>query len=318
MNSVRMDSALFCVLGHQFFGQFCIKKGGLLGGTGFYSILTPKSLASLAAADLGKTGKLFLRHGFSAHYFLNLHQLRHYTNTIADQSGIPNEVVTAWSGRKSREQTYEYIHTSHAERSARVSDVQIKTNDVAQPIRWVSSKEIVQEFNLPASVTSTGVCTQNLAVSPCEFLNDFVSSCFMCPSACYIAGDSDAIAMLEKDSQFQQRRIEAVKTDDRLKVSQTMQDWFILHNRNTQVLVQLVQLMKDEPKGTVISFNDKVQQFNLVDAKTKKITHVMAKLTDSHGDLKRALEQQRKSTAEPSSSDGLAKLMAKYSLVETA
>lgn len=319
LNSVRMDVALFCVLGHQFYrNNSHTKRGGALGGSGYYAILTPKSLATMAAFDLGKKGKFFSRHGFPSRYFLNLHTVRHYTNTHADQSGIPNDVLTAWSGRKSREQTHEYIHTSHAERTARVSDVQTKTNDTTQPIRWISRKEIEQGFNLPASVTSTGVCTQNLIVSPCEFLNDFISSCFMCPNACHVAGDTDAIATLEKDCQFQQRRVEAVKTDARLTVSKAMQDWFILHDRNTQVLAQLVQLMKEQPKGTVISFNNKGQQFNLVDTQTKEINHVVAMLTDSRSDLDKAIEQQNKPESERQPNDDLTQLMAKYSLVETA
>lgn len=319
LNSVRMDTALFCVLGHQFFASNAKgKKGGRLGSRGYYSIVSPKSLAQLAAYDLGNQGNYFTRHGFKSRYFLNFHQLRHYTNTVAERSGIPNEVVTAWSGRKSREQTHEYVHTSHADRSARVSDVQTKTNDTTQPIRWVSRNEIEQEFNLPASVTSTGICAQNLIVSPCEYLNDFVSSCFMCPNACHVAGDTDAIATLEKDCQFQQKRLEAVRADARLAVSKAMQDWFILHNRNTQVLAQLVQLMKEQPKGTVISFNDKGQQFNLVDTKTKAITHVVAKLTDSRSDLEKALDQQNKGEPERQPNDDLTQLMAKYSLVETA
>lgn len=320
LNSVKMDVALFCVLGPQFVksGSNKTRGGGVTGHHGYYHILVPRSLATAASWDLGQRGEIFLRHGFSSNHFLNFHQLRHYLNTIADKSSIPNEVLTSWSGRKSREQTNEYIHTSHAYRSSRVGDVQAKTNESTHPIRWVSSKEIVREFNLPASVTSTGICTQNLVVSPCEFLNDFISSCFMCPNACHVAGDSDAIETLEKDCQFQYRRLEAVKNDNRLNVSRAMQEWFVLHNGNTQVLTQLVQLMKDMPAGTVISFNEKAQQFNLLDAKSKKLTQVVAKLTDSRKDLQNALERQNKATDEPRSNEDLTKLMAKYNLVETA
>jgi len=318
LNSVKMDVALFCVLGHQFFKNGANRKrGGVPGQQGYYHILTPRSLSTMASWGLGKSGDIFLRHGFSSNYFLNLHQLRHYTNTIADKSGIPNEVLTAWSGRKSREQTYEYIHTSHAERSSRVAGVQKKATETTQPIRWVSSNEIAREFNLPASVTSTGLCTQNLVVIPCEYLNDFVSSCFMCPNACHVAGDGDAIDTLEKDCQFQHRRLEAVKNDNRLGASRAMQEWFVLHNFNTQVLAQLVQLMKDMPVGTVISFSEKARQFNLLDAKSKKLTQVLAKLTDSHKDLQNALARQEKATDEPRSNRDLKELMAKYSLAET-
>tara|TARA_B100000749_G_scaffold258377_1_gene228418 strand:- start:325 stop:747 length:423 start_codon:yes stop_codon:yes gene_type:complete len=139
----------------------------------------------------------------------------------------------------------------------------------------------------------------------------------MCPNACHVAGDGDAIDTLEKDCQFQHRRLEAVKNDNRLGASRAMQEWFVLHNFNTQVLAQLVQLMKDMPVGTVISFSEKARQFNLLDAKSKKLTQVLAKLTDSHKDLQNALARQEKATDEPRSNRDLKELMAKYSLAET-
>ncbi|NTV49977.1 MAG: hypothetical protein HGB32_11360 [Geobacteraceae bacterium] len=314
---IKMDTALFCFLGHQYYGQAAIRKaGGAQGGSSFYNLLSPATLAKSAAVDVGRRGSLFIRHGFSSRLFLNFHQLRHYTNTLADRSGIPNEIITAWSGRKSREQTFEYIHTSHAERTSRVNDVQTTTNETTQPIRWVSRDDIEKELNLPASATSTGICTQNLITSPCDYLNDFVSSCFLCPSSCHVSGDQKAIDLLDRDHQFQCRRLETIEKDKRLNVSKAMQDWFITHTRNTDVLSQLVQLMKEMPMGTVITFNKKTAQFNLVDVQTKQIEHVVAKLSNSEQALSKALEQH-KSKRQPEFNKELTNLLATYNLEET-
>jgi hypothetical protein len=211
--SVRMDSALFCITGHQYFKATGYTQGGPQGSASFYTIVSPSSLAILAAYDLKPWGSLFVRHGFPPSYSLNFHQLRHFTNTVADQSGIPNEIITAWSGRKSRNQTNEYIHTSHADRAEKVRAVQTPQEDFSGSIRLISKEQVSQQLNLPASITSTGICTQNLISNPCEFLNDFVSTCFLCPSACYTAGDTDALEILNRDLEVQSRRLEAVKRD---------------------------------------------------------------------------------------------------------
>jgi len=314
---IKMDTALFCVLGHQYYVQTVIRKsGGAPGGSGFYTLLLPANLANNAAVDVGRRGSLFTRNGFSSGLFLNFHQLRHYTNTLADRSGIPNEIITAWSGRKGREQTLEYIHTSHAERTSRVEDVQTTTNETTQPIRWVSKDDIEKELNLPASVTSTGVCAQNLITSPCDYLNDFVSSCVLCPSSCHVAGDQNAIDFLDRDHQFQCRRLKTVEKDKRLTVSKAMQDWFITHKRNTDILSQLVQLMKEMPMGTVITFNKKTAQFNLVNIQTKQIEHVVAKLSNFEHGLSKALEQHNKSKRQPEFNKELTDLLATYYLEE--
>lgn len=279
--SVQMDCALFCLTGHQYIGQTGRKGGGRSGNGSFYNIIPPKSLADLAAIDLKPGGTLFVRHGFPSNYRLNFHQLRHYTNTIADQSGIPNEVIAAWSGRKSRNQTNEYIHTSHSDRSERVKNVQTSLSDTVQPIRMVSKNQISRELNLPASFTSTGVCTQNLITNPCEFLNDFVSSCFLCPSACYTAGDKTALEVLDRDLSFQSQRLGAIEKDARLRISEVIQKWFILHTENTSILRQLIAMMREQPKGTIISFTKQDLHFNLVDADSKANERVRCTLPDS-------------------------------------
>jgi hypothetical protein len=314
---IKMDTALFCVLGHQYYGQSAIRRGGgTPGASSFYRFLTPENLAHNAAFDVGHKGSLFTRHGFSSRIYLNFHQLRHYTNTLADRSGIPNEVITAWSGRKGREQTYEYIHTSHAERTSRVKEVQITTNETTQPIRWVSRDDIEKKLNLPASATSTGICTQNLITSPCDYLNDFVSSCFMCPSSCHVAGDQTAIEFLDRDYQVQCRRLETVENDQRLTVSKAMQSWFITHTRNTDMLSQLLQLMKEMPKGIVITFNKEADQFNLVDIQTNNIEYVAVKRSNAGLSLNKALERHKKSKKQPESNKDLTNLLATYNLAE--
>ncbi|MBN0871569.1 hypothetical protein JTL93_35595, partial [Pseudomonas aeruginosa] len=139
--------------------------------------------------------------------------------TLADLSSIPVEIITAWSGRKNPEQTHTYIHTTHDEKASRVSAILNPPDIDRRDIRVVSQDQLTQTTNLPASVTSTGLCTQNLNVTPCNYLNDFVSQCFMCPDTCHIAGDVKTIEFFEKDLSFQTLRLESVACDPRLPSS---------------------------------------------------------------------------------------------------
>jgi len=79
------------------------------------------------------------------------------SNTLADLSSIPVEIITAWSGRKSSEQTHTYIHTTHDEKASRVSAILNPPDIDRRDIRVVSQDQLTQTTNLPASVTSTGL-----------------------------------------------------------------------------------------------------------------------------------------------------------------
>ncbi|MBN0574240.1 hypothetical protein JTM30_35700, partial [Pseudomonas aeruginosa] len=129
------------------------------------------------------------------------------------------------------EQTHTYIHTTHDEKASRVSAILNPPDIDRRDIRVVSQDQLTQTTNLPASVTSTGLCTQNLNVTPCNYLNDFVSQCFMCPDTCHIAGDVKTIEFFEKDLSFQTLRLESVACDPRLPSSQAMRQWYLIHSR---------------------------------------------------------------------------------------
>lgn len=318
--TIQMDAALFCVLGSQYYDEARLsKRGGQPRGTSPYIIQQPSTLARCAAGDLGKKGSLFLSHGFPSGYYLNFHQLRHYTNTIADRSGIPNEIITAWSGRKSRDQTHEYIHTSHSEKASRVKSVRSIVDESAPDtsIRWISRDSISTELNLPASATSTGVCTQNLISNPCDFLNDFAVSCFLCPNSCHIAGDKKAIEFLKKDYNFQMKRLNTIEGDPRLAVSKSMKSWFAVHSRNTLILDQLIELMESMPVGAVVSFNDTIKQFNILDIKTRAISHVSAKIDSYEDRLDKKLNNIRKEDSHHSKANSdLGNVLVSFGLSE--
>ncbi|CDG53768.1 MULTISPECIES: hypothetical protein [Halomonadaceae] len=280
---------------------FCLPKcvlnkasvGGKIYSKSFFALNSPASISSHLLNRLNsrvseKTTRpnLFEQHGYGKEMRIRPHQFRHFANTMAHLSDIPIEIITAWSGRKDVNQTFEYIHTTEHEESERISSVLNFSNDKDSDIRIITSKDLTETTNLPASVTSTGVCVQELNVSPCEYLNDFVSQCFMCSSACHIAGDQKAIDLFEKDFVYQKARLDQVSNDSRVKVSKAMQDWVVIHHRNTEVLKSLILLMKEYPVGSIIRFSQRVSEFKVTDLSTKKVETIRFALPDSNSGMK--------------------------------
>ncbi|WP_390482940.1 hypothetical protein [Pseudomonas guariconensis] len=295
-SSIRLKDAMFCFLGGWLYRASNFGSGGKVLQKTNYAVVPLASLGSSVLTRLTGRGRyiasVFQSYGFSSELTLKPHSLRHLSNTLADLSSIPVEITTAWSGRGSSEQTHTYIHTSHDEKASRVSAVMNPPEIDRRAIRVVSQEQLANTTNLPATLTSTGVCTQNLNVTPCNYLNDFVSQCFMCPEACHIAGDEKAIDFLEKDLSFQTVRLESVACDLRLPTSQAMKQWYVIHSRNTHILSLLIDLMKSSPIGAIIRYSSTNAEFSLTDLNTMIIQKVSCALPDFEGRLKRIIEDK--------------------------
>ncbi|WP_312938378.1 hypothetical protein [Stutzerimonas nitrititolerans] len=318
-SSIYIKDAMFCFLGGWLYGSSDFGSGGKVFQKTKYAVVPLASLgASVITRLIGKgryTKSIFQSYGFSSELILRPHSLRHLSNTLADLSSIPVEIITAWSGRKNSEETHTYIHTSHDEKVSRVSAIMNPPNTDKRLIRVVSQERLLEVTNLPASVTSTGLCTQNLNVTPCSYLNDFVSQCYMCSESCHVAGDEEAIAFLEKDLSFQTIRLESVACNPRLPNSRAMKQWYNIHSRNTHLLTLLIDLMKNKPVGTIISYSNSTAKFNLTNLNSKAITTVASALPDFEGRLKGIIEGQTARVTSDSNPD-LRSLLSSFGLSE--
>ncbi len=319
-SSIKLKDAMFCFLGSWLYGTSgSIGSGGKVFQKTNYAVVPLASLGRSVAVRLTSNPRyklsIFKDYGFSSELRLPPHSLRHLSNTFADLSKISVEIITAWSGRKNPEQTHTYIHTTHDEKASRVSAILNPPDIDRRDIRVVSQDQLTQTTNLPASVTSTGLCTQNLNVTPCNYLNDFVSQCFMCPETCHIAGDVKTIEFFEKDLSFQTLRLESVACDPRLPNSQAMRRWYLIHSRNTHILSMLNDLMKSKPVGTMIRYSDKNSEFSLTDLNTKIITKVACALPDFEARLKGIIEDKTARTASDANPE-LRSLLSSFGLSE--
>ena len=316
---VRLADALFCILGSHFYGLGKTGSSGRPLAKSFYNVVPLNAIASkITQGFRGRIGRehIFEKYGFAG---LNVkpHSLRHFGNTLAELSEIPREIITAWSGRKDKEQTETYLHRSHQEQADRVRAVLGKPEHDRREIRVVAREAISQTTNLPASITSSGICTQEINLNPCDFLNDFVSQCFMCSAACHIAGDPKAIQLFEKDHEVQIARLGQLTTDRRLHNSSAMQRWFIIHSRNTYVLASLHNLMKTLTTGTVIRYSPNPSEFHITDMSTKKTIKHQCLIPDFESKLRGLLAGQYDDERH-SSAPELESLLASFGLSEGA
>ena len=219
------------------------------------------------------------------------HQLRHWVNHHAKESGIPISVINLWSGRKDSDQVYEYIHTIDEDNAKQINSIIVNKSEMepSSEIKIMSIKKIKDMRKLPATIMPEGVCTQDLVTMPCRFLNDFMTSCFGCPQMCYIRGDEQALTTLKLDLEFQVLRLSEVKSHSNFAVNKASQEWYKTHFNKTSVLTVLIDILEDDviPLGASIRMSGDLSnlEFRVQNLDTAQVAVRQFVLEDSEKSL---------------------------------
>jgi hypothetical protein len=279
-----------------------------------FMLASPQTLGEIFPLEIG--GRIFINHGFSREFRIAPHQFRHYINHSGVESNIPKLIMNLWSGRKDPTQIVHYVHTSAADQASTVSDIMFneKVENVEQAkqhIRVLSQEEYEGLTGIIASETSSGVCTQQLTVTPCSYLNDFNTQCVLCSKSCHIAHNEDAIALLRKDLTHQNLRLDQVANSNCLNVSRASQDWYKTHGLNTAMLEQLLELMTDKKieKGSLIRLLTEQNQFRVTNLKTKQIDTIKLSLPDIEKELDKLLNDHRSEESDDTTINDLLELI---------
>ncbi len=312
-NRVKLSNALFCFTGNQ-----------LLSSHGSYQL--SQTLFGIEPADLGNMFhslisnkndfSIFTEFGFASDLKITPHQFRHWLNTMAQQSGLSEEVIAMWSGRKDIQQNAVYDHTPESDKVKQVGFVMSNSTEEKKPIRIITQEEYEDVTGKDwTSVTSTGICTQNLSVSPCNYLNDFLSHCPLCPECVHVNRDQKAIELLEKDLTVQHARLEQVKTCKTLGTNHNQQRWFLMHFKNTAMLEQLIGLMKREDikEGSPIRYSGDDGVFRVTDLANRRVEEVKALLPDANAEMQKCIAQYSSVEPEPDNKP-LENLLTKFGI----
>lgn len=283
------------------------KQLNMQGGSPF--ILKPiASLGFLFASNCKKQKQatvesIFERHGFASNFAIRPHQFRHWQNDYLDKKGLPHQLITLLSGRKSAEQTLTYIHTTDAQNASVISDI-LYHEEAEEEVQEKVGKRLQSKGqydaatnNLsPTFVHESGFCTQNLTLSPCTYMTEFETQCSLCPSSCHIAHDSEAIELLKKDLLIQTHKLEQVQGAINFATSAGMQEWYKAHYKNTSMLKNLVDVLSDKSikEGCIVRFLTRSNSMRITDLETKIVTERKLLLPDVEEALQAAIEAKTK------------------------
>lgn len=301
----------FCDIEHRLFALNSYQLGlnGRSGGNDYvgsnspFSLISPATMGKIYANDLGRSSKtlqsIFNRFGFADTFYITPHQMRHYMTDVADKGGLPIAINNMWGGRKDLSQIVHYVHTTNDDKASIISDILYNEDgksieEVKNSLRLATREQYDNASNEQgvASITSSGVCTQNLIVIPCTYLNDLNTQCVGCTKSCHIAHDEDAISLLKEDLKLQERRLQDVQTRPQFSHSKAMQSWFKLHLANTERLKLLIELMinTDIEPGSLIRMLVDSAEFRISNLRTKQVEIQKLALTDANMTIKKLIE----------------------------
>ncbi|QFI38139.1 hypothetical protein FR932_09930 [Moritella marina ATCC 15381] len=303
---VNYADALFTFTERQMNNQVC--------GSSF-SLVAISSLENHFANHLKKFGTkktIFEQHGFSSEFGINPHQFRHWQNDYLAKQRLPHLLISLLSGRKSPEQTLQYIHTTDAQKASVIADIMFDSesdDDVQDNIKNRLQKkeqyDIAIENLSPTFVTEVGFCAQNLTLSPCTYMNDFESQCTLCSSSCHVAHDEDAICQLRDDLNVQTKRLEMVQGALDFTSSKGKQEWYVTHYKNTCMLKKLIDVMSDEKtkEGSIIRILSRSNIMRVTNLETQIVEQRTLSLPNTEEALKAAIEAKTRPSEEFNAKD---------------
>ncbi|WP_026973161.1 hypothetical protein [Aliagarivorans marinus] len=275
-NKVLLKDALTIFTGNQL-----NSKGSWVMSTSPFAIDTTDYgdvfRGAISASGKGNLGRYFTENGFSAEeYGVAPHMIRHYSNTIYQESGVSDEHIAIASGRVSVKSNADYDHLTVDEIAFRASR-HLNGKDEFSHIEGnvITAEEYCKLTNRSASDTGVGICTQDLSESPCTHLSDFKYHCVDCTKAAFCKGSKRAIEAMKTDIEQQRNRLEMILNRGNLHKSELSRAQFIQKVENLGFYKELLKLMtsKEIPDGTLIRFtglNKKTVGFQLYDIVNRK------------------------------------------------
>jgi len=180
----------------------------------------------------------FDRHGYTG-ITLKSHQLRHFTNTAAQEGGLSLDLITKWSDRASEHQTRTYMHMDEARIARKIADSRIPIVEFTPAP--ISREEYNIYHNGPVITTIYGICTHPWVVSPCEKSGD----CTDCSELLHCKGHRKSRAAIQRDYDLIAENLaaaqQAVKDGTRPATR-----WVDHHTRRLERLTKL-PAMHDDP-----------------------------------------------------------------------
>jgi hypothetical protein len=209
------------------------------------------------------------------------HMARHYLNTIANKSNVPQADIAVWSGRKLMSQNTAYDHETAEQLMQRIRMKHNPEESVTIPFedQHAFDISIVKET---AHTTQFGWCLQSLRQNPCQIFG----KCLSCTQLVCIKGSAGKLenikAELNRERELREKASE--KHNSGLRINDR---WFNLYDQKIRRLEQLIAVMEsdDVTDGSLIRLADAapgmLPQFDMIAFGKDRIQRTISKRTKS-------------------------------------
>ncbi|EID4339976.1 TPA: hypothetical protein I7707_15440 [Vibrio vulnificus] len=268
-NKVHLSDALVCFTGAQI---ECLNRGA------YQMAVSPFAIESIDIAKLfykELNTNFFTTYGYSSDFSLSPHQLRHYSNTVYQRSGVSDAHIALISGRKDVRQNAVYDHRTGEIIAHHLIEHVNKDKDYTYiQNNIITAKKYRELSGRAASDTGVGLCLQDLSQTPCLHLSDFKHHCVNCDKAAFCKGHAKAISAMEEDIQRQKSLLEQIYEKQDLHRSKLSREQFIQKIENISYYEQLIALMQDNSIENghlirLVKFEDKRVTFEIFDIKNR-------------------------------------------------
>jgi len=211
---------------------------------------------------------------------INTHKPRHYLNTIANKSSVPQKDIALWSGRKLATQNEVYDHETPEELITRIKKGLGHDKQTRLPTIVDSNEFDVSKVKEACHTTPAGYCLQSLRQNPCELYG----SCLNCRELVCVKGANQKLEHIKKQLEINEQLL--VKAKQKIAEGKRINPrWIETYNTTITRLTQLVEILQDDSveDGSLIRMADvpKLIQYNKLEGSLSYMELVANKNLDA-------------------------------------
>ncbi len=248
---LKMSESMLCCLRYQFSTEWTTSPILL-------TPFDPSYYSARLSASKKENGKprhycFYSRHGFEP-IKLKSHSPRHLLNRLAKQSGISNDVITAWSSRSSNRQTMTYLDNDFGEAAdAAASMLEYAVERSAKAP--VTSEEAEIYGQGPIHRSRYGLCRRSWRVGPCNKFAD----CLNCSQVLICKGDRFAADVISAEREKLAKTYHAAQ-DAITRGERAATRWIKVNGPQIKKLDALLSILNDPdiPDGSPIEITSTV------------------------------------------------------------
>lgn len=210
----------------------------------------------------------YTRHGFEP-IKLKSHSVRHFLNRLAKQSGVPIDVITAWSSRSSNRQTLTYLDNDQGEAASAAAS--LMGHEVEQSTKPPVTTEEAEVYGQgPIHRSRYGLCRRSWRVGPCNKFAD----CLNCSQVLICKGDRFAADVIAAEREELQGTYRAAQ-DAVIRGERSATRWMKVNEPQIRKLDALLSLLNNPqiPDGSPIEITgtDFNHEQTLINGKVEQI-----------------------------------------------